>query len=251
MIDAHAGCGLPFISCIMPTRNRRMFVAQAIQYFQAQDYPAKELIIIDDGDEAIADLIPASTNIRSIAISEPCSIGMKRNIAVSLSQGEIICHWDDDDYYGPQRLSKQAEPLRQGNAEMSAMRMSLLLDVKAFALWTCNDHLHRQLFKQDVHYGTLMYQASWWWQGTHFASVNVGEDRRFVHALLAQDARLARIVDPSSYMYVLHGGNTTSDMRRVHPDGWERVPIEHSIPEPERAFYLSLHQQQRVVGLTI
>jgi hypothetical protein len=35
---------LPLISCIMPTFNRRRFVAQAIRYFLCQDYPEKELM---------------------------------------------------------------------------------------------------------------------------------------------------------------------------------------------------------------
>jgi|SRR5271165_6786020 len=44
-------------SCIMPTANRRRFVPQAIRYFLAQDYPSKEPIIVDDGDEAVGDLV--------------------------------------------------------------------------------------------------------------------------------------------------------------------------------------------------
>ncbi len=226
------------ISVIMPTRNRRQFIPQALKYFWHQDYAEKELILIDDGEEKIADLLPRGTGtLRYISISEPCSIGMKRNLGCSFATGEIICHFDDDDYYGPHRLSKQVEPLLRGEAECSGMRMSLLLDARQGTLWTCDDCTHRQLFKQDVHYGTLMYRASYWQQGIHFASVNVGEDVRFVHALLAQNARLARIVDPASYIYVLHGTNTTSDMRLVHTSGWTQVDREQYLSEEEVAFY--------------
>jgi len=51
--------GRPLVSCIMPTADRRVFVPQAIRYFLRQHYPNRELIIIDDGVDPVADLIPA------------------------------------------------------------------------------------------------------------------------------------------------------------------------------------------------
>jgi glycosyltransferase involved in cell wall biosynthesis len=239
-----ANTNLPLISCIMPTRDRQALLRQALKYYQRQDYPHKEMIVLDDGNESVGDIIREceTPDIRYIAMSERCNIGMKRNIAISFAHGEIICHFDDDDYYGPARLTRQVAPILQGDAEFSAMRMSLLLDASDGTLWTCDDDTHRQVFKQDVHYGTLMYPVSYWHQGTHFAPVQVGEDRRFVHALLAQDARLARVVDPSSFAYVLHGHNTTSDMRLVHRGGWHQVPVEEYLCREDAAFYEQLRQ---------
>jgi glycosyltransferase involved in cell wall biosynthesis len=48
----------------MPTRNRRRFVSQAIGYFLRQDYPNKELVVVDDGEDAVANLIPPDCRIR-------------------------------------------------------------------------------------------------------------------------------------------------------------------------------------------
>ena len=42
------------VSCIMPTASRRRFVPLAIRYFLSQDYPNKELLILDDGDDSVA-----------------------------------------------------------------------------------------------------------------------------------------------------------------------------------------------------
>ncbi len=230
----------PLISCIMPTRNRRRFVEQAIAYFHRQDYPNKELLVVDDSDLPACELADLHAGVRYLWLSRPLPIGVKRNIACSLAQGELICHWDDDDYYGPQRLALQAASILSGHADVSALRMSLLLDVAAGKLWTCSDDTHRLCFKLDIHYGTLLYRAAYWREGTQFAPVQVGEDRRFVHALLARDARLARVVDPPSYAYVLHRGNTTSDMRLVHADGWQELePASYLSPE-DLAFYRQL-----------
>ena len=47
----------PLVSCVMPTADRRRFVPQAIGYFLAQDYPNRELVIVDDGKESVEDLV--------------------------------------------------------------------------------------------------------------------------------------------------------------------------------------------------
>ena len=46
------------VSCVMPTFDRRAFVPQAVRYFLRQDYPAKELIIVDDGPEPVSRSAP-------------------------------------------------------------------------------------------------------------------------------------------------------------------------------------------------
>ena len=47
----------PLVSCIMPTYERRRYIPQALQSFLQQDYPNRELIIVDDGKDAIGDLV--------------------------------------------------------------------------------------------------------------------------------------------------------------------------------------------------
>ena len=84
----------PLISCIMPTRNRPQFLQQAIASFLSQDYPHKELIIVDCSDKPT--VRAEYPGVRSVSITEPLSVGMMRNIACSLAQGNVICHWDDD-----------------------------------------------------------------------------------------------------------------------------------------------------------
>src|SRR5438094_9881235 len=95
------------VSCIMPTRNRRPLAAQAVAYFLRQDYPNRELIVVDDGDESVADLIPDDARVRYRYLDHRLSVGAKRNLACELSRGELIAHWDDDDWMAADRLSRQ------------------------------------------------------------------------------------------------------------------------------------------------
>ena len=45
----------------------------------AQDYPAKELIVVDDGEDNVADLIPNHLQIRYLCLDRRHSLGAKRN----------------------------------------------------------------------------------------------------------------------------------------------------------------------------
>src|SRR5262245_2838278 len=74
-----AGVRTMKVSCIMPTANRRRFVPSAIRYFVTQDYADKELVILDDGEDAIADLVPYDARIRYIRETPPRLIAAKRN----------------------------------------------------------------------------------------------------------------------------------------------------------------------------
>jgi len=49
---------LPLVTAIMPTRERPEFALQAVRYFCAQDYPNKELVVLEDGTPSLAGRLP-------------------------------------------------------------------------------------------------------------------------------------------------------------------------------------------------
>jgi len=98
----------PLVSCILATRNRRPFFAQALEYYRVQSYPNSELVVIDDGDVTIADLCRDLPNLTYIRLSQRTPTGSKLNLGIEASRGEILQKIDDDDYYGPEFLSKAA-----------------------------------------------------------------------------------------------------------------------------------------------
>jgi glycosyltransferase involved in cell wall biosynthesis len=55
------------------------------------------MLILADGED-VKDLVPSDERIRLIHLAESRSIGEKRNFGCERSSGEIICHWDDDDW---------------------------------------------------------------------------------------------------------------------------------------------------------
>ena len=108
----------PLVSCVMPTWDRRSFVPQSVRYFLRQDYPARELVIVDDGPEPVHDLVPADPRIVYHRLGSRTVLGTKRNLACDLARGSVIMHWDDDDWASPRRVSVQVAALIQQGADI-------------------------------------------------------------------------------------------------------------------------------------
>src|SRR5262249_43555646 len=137
---------LPLVSCIMPTYNRRRFLPLALQTFQAQDYPHKELLVLDDGTDPIGDLAEGQPGLRYGRLPSRIAIGAKRNLGCARAAGEVIAHWDDDDWYAPDRLRYQVGPLLGGAADVTGLENAFVLELPAGVFWTTEPALHRRMF---------------------------------------------------------------------------------------------------------
>src|SRR5580700_502335 len=111
----------PLVSCILPTYNRRACFAQSVEYFLRQDYPQKELLIVDDGSDCIGDLVPNHPRIRYMRLDRRHTLGAKRNLASQQATGDIILHWDDDDWYAPWRISYQVSQLLESDLDICGL----------------------------------------------------------------------------------------------------------------------------------
>jgi len=104
----------PLVSCLCVTYGRPVLLGEAIKCFIDQNYPNKELIVLNDqvGVELYMDNCPDSVKI----INHPTrfnSLGEKRNYSKSIGNGEFFCVWDDDDLYTPYRISDSVRLMQQ------------------------------------------------------------------------------------------------------------------------------------------
>ena len=233
---------LPLISCIMPTRNRRAFMRQALAYFERQDYPNCELIVVDDGEDRVADLMPSDPRVRYIALPERTSIGAKRNLACEQARGAIIAHWDDDDWYAPHRLQHQVAPLLEKKADITGLETSCFFDLTRWQVWTCTPELHRRLFIGDVHGGTLVYWRWVWERLARYPARSVAEDALFLRQAVQHGARLYKLPHASSFVYVRHASNAWNFPlgSYLHPAGWKRGELSTFLPSTDLPFYVAL-----------
>ena len=238
-VTAAARPSSPLVTAIMPTRERPDFAVQAVRYFLAQDYQNKELLVLEDGRPSLAGRLPDDPRVRHIATGAPArSIGAMRNEACRLARGDIVAHWDDDDWYGPERITRQVAAIRAGFADITALRHSLVLDLAAWRFWRCQPELHRRLFVRDVHGGTLVYRRRVWADQAQFPHRSLAEDAVFLDQAVRRGARLQPVDAAGIFVYVRHDTNAWRIACGVTGGaaGWEAVP-EPDLPPDARAFY--------------
>jgi predicted O-methyltransferase YrrM len=213
----HAPVGR-LVSCIMPTANRRAFIPQAIRYFQRQDYEARELIILDDGADSVADLVPRDPRIRYVRMDERRTMGAKHNLACDLAQGEIICHWDDDDWMADWRLSYQIrELLSRSPSAICGLAHLLFYDPRADRAWR---YRHPDQHRPWIGGGTLVYRRSFW-ESHRFPDMNEGADTIFIWGLT--DAEIVALPDERFYVAIVHAANTSP--KRTDGPGWDALGV--------------------------
>merc|ERR1719221_1224295 len=99
----------------MQMRERRQDLhEQLYAVFDAQDWPDKELVIIETYIKRPSPFFTgkAEEDSRVVFHSMPIqdkdndfSIGLKRNMGIHLASGDWIAHFDDDDLYSPSYLT--------------------------------------------------------------------------------------------------------------------------------------------------
>ena len=227
-----APAALPLVSCIMPTFNRRRFVPIALEHFVGQSYPHKELILVDDGTDPVADLAEGVPGVRYIHLGRRATIGAKRNLACSQARGEIIAHWDDDDWYAPDRLRYQVTPIAGGDADLTGLDTAFVLELATGQFWTTSRELHRRMYVGDVHGGTLVYSRTLWEEGLRYPDINLAEDATLLHHALSRGKRLRRLPNPGVFVYVRHDSNAWRFQAGQFLDrqGWSRVPAPALFP---------------------
>ncbi|MCG8457058.1 MAG: glycosyltransferase family 2 protein [Holophagales bacterium] len=209
------------VSCLMPTRDRRAHVPWAIDAFLRQDYPWKELVILDDGDDPVADLVPADSRIRYLRPEASSSLGAKRNRACEAARGEILVHWDDDDWHAPWRLSYQVRELLGREVEVCGLDRLIFFDPGAERAWR---YVYPSGSRPWVAGGTLCYRRRYW-RRHPFPDKNVGEDNAFAWGVPA--GKLGILADDRFYVARVHAGNTSP--KRTGGRRWQPIPLAEAV----------------------
>lgn len=218
----------------MPTANRRSWVARAIKYFQTQDYPNKELVILDDGADSVADLVPDDPQMHYVRVTRKVTLGAKRNQCVEASRGDLIMHWDDDDWMASHRISYQIESLLREDAEVCGLRRMLFYELATGRTWLYQYPPNQRPWLAG---GSLLYTRDFW-RRAPFPEIQVASDTRFIY-----NQKLERAVvldDYNFYVAMIHPGNTSpKNHRGSYWSPWEgdiRAVIGEDFPfyNPQR-----------------
>ncbi len=110
----------PLVSVVVPVFNGEKYVAEAIDSILAQDYPALEIIVIDDGssDRTLNILSSYGNRIRVLQQANKGSAAA-RNLGVASATGAYIAFLDADDYWFPGKVGQQVAALQATGCRMA------------------------------------------------------------------------------------------------------------------------------------
>lgn len=192
----------PKVSCIMPTADRPNYVELAVNYFLNQNFRDAELVIIDDGKESISTLLPDHKRIKYYYSTPLGTIGKKRNYACEKSQGEIIMHWDDDDYYPFDWISRQLTALKESHADIVGLNEIIFFSPLVNKFW---NYANKDKERPWLSGATLAYRKDFWLKHP-FKDVQVGEDYDYIWNT---GATVFAHTYPDGFIATLHARNTT------------------------------------------
>jgi glycosyltransferase involved in cell wall biosynthesis len=102
----------PLVSVVIPAYNCAQYIALAVQSALDQDYPHKEIIVVDDGSTDNTANVLAGFGERIIVRQQSNSgVAAARNHGMRVARGEFIALLDADDLWLPGKLRKQVDYL--------------------------------------------------------------------------------------------------------------------------------------------
>jgi glycosyltransferase involved in cell wall biosynthesis len=112
---------LPLVTIVTPVHNQRAFVAETIESVLAQDYPAIEYIVVDDGSTDGTSDVLARYRDRVTLITQP-NAGQARtlNMAWANAKGDYLGYLSGDDLLEPTTVSRMVEALQASAATVCA-----------------------------------------------------------------------------------------------------------------------------------
>lgn len=188
----------PPVSCILVTRDRPAFVPQALRCFASQDYPNKELIVVDDGERSVEEACAGRPGVRYIRVRTSTPTGTKLNIGIESARGDILQKLDDDDFYAPGFLAAAVARLRRAR------------QADTLVAWCCFVVLisrERRLYFSGHGWqagATLCFRRSLW-KRHPFRDIYASSDSWFIRD---NAPRIIRICDVEKFLHVRHDRNT-------------------------------------------
>ena len=152
----------------MPTYGRHEYVCESLSLFLAQDYPHKELIIVNDCPGQLMETEAPGVRVFNFP-SRFKSLGLKRNFAIQQAAGEIIAVWDDDDIYLPWHLSLATEVIVNEGREFFCPQES-------WSYWGTHRLREMRSSFEWINHATWVFRKNLWNELQGYPEITLGED---------------------------------------------------------------------------
>jgi hypothetical protein len=97
---------LPLVTILIPTYNRREYLKSVLECVAAQTYPRIEAIVVNDGGEAVEDIVAAFPVARCVNAETNGGTISAFKIGLDMARGEYIQMLPDDDWLYPDHVER-------------------------------------------------------------------------------------------------------------------------------------------------
>lgn len=182
--------------------------ARALEYWRAQTWPNKELVIVDDADDPSFDGFDELGIVYHLCETR-LTVGAKRNLACSLANGEVIMCHDSDDAYHPGRTAWQMDLMKESGKAVVGCHSQLFQRLSDGAWFKYHG------FPQLAMGNSLCFTKVWW-QAHRFEDKQCGQDEQFGY--VAFNAGQLHSVDAELYIVAsCHESNTSPRSLKQSP----------------------------------
>jgi glycosyltransferase involved in cell wall biosynthesis len=181
----------------MPTRGRRDMAAAALDCWLKQDWPNKELIVVDDEDCRAFPNGLDMENVHYSLIKPGITLGAKRNLVCSLTHGDTIVHFDSDDFSTPDRITYQVSLLQSSPKMITGFGTLLFWDVLKQQAKRYKPTINNYIC------GTSFCYRKAFWHANQFKDKQVATDNGMIYPMMS---------------HVLPSPETRYIVARIHSD---------------------------------
>lgn len=207
----------PTVSCVTVTKGRVDLLKESVHCYLMQSYPHRELVVLSQSNDR--ENQETENFLRSLDRSDvmfhiappDLSLGEMRNAVCELTTGEIVCQWDDDDLYHPDRIRAQLIALLSHTGNIASAYTQFIKSISNDYYWCdwsresktiCRFLPGTVMFWKSVfhHWNSLLYPQ----QG---AQSSKEEDLNVLGKLLTLGP-VCPVTLGYQYVYRFHGKNT-------------------------------------------
>ena len=110
----------PLVSVVIPAYNNELYVADAIDSVLQQDYPALEIIVVDDGSiDNTRNVVRGYGDKVRLASQKNKGSAVARNLGIANAHGKYIAFLDADDVWCRHKIRLQVDELRKSGYKMA------------------------------------------------------------------------------------------------------------------------------------
>lgn len=198
---------LPYVSIVVPTRNRHHFFDLLMRNWESIDYPRNklEMIIIDDSDKKFNGRFPIGVNYNYVKRS--LTLGQKRNMLCEYASHDYIVHMDDDDWYPKESVVCRIRTMLATKKECFGCQKVQCLDLISNQMFEAYDTIF------TVSESTMAYTRKFWSTQKWDNKSTSGECLPFINGRIDQICTA-----PSSFIVVQFSHTSNTINRHVRQE---------------------------------